>query len=637
MGGIMKRFSTVLMGAVVFSTLFLVSAQKTNAAEVLTPNQMKSQMTDQDIKEATPHKEKAAGTDDLGMTIDQTQPAISERSAYPDVNNYIYQNNFKHPDITSELHQFAMFGYNTNDGKPTGVVVHYTDNPNNYSARNEANYVINGGWQSAFVHTFIDASSILNIHDTDYGAWGSGAVGNKYFAQFEMVTAKNFNDFAKTTSYSAWYTAYLLNKYKLTPSLAQEHNGVGSIWSHSNVTTYLGGTDHTDPDAYFAKYGYSMGQFYNLVKKYYNEITNQAVNQGSMDHLTANEQVLHTDGWHITSQSTNYPYSFIIVINQKTGQEYKRYAIYRNQRNDVANAYPNVANAAKSGFSLNVPVTDAMRGNTYKIISRYAQTPSGEGSYKDYNFANTVTVPAVTKQNKASMDSLTADKNTLRVSGWHASDETKRRNYHYLILMDASTNKEIRRIQVNNVARKDVQNAYPNIYNALNSGFNLSTTVDAKLKGKKVYVISRYSATSNADSNYVDYKFNNTVTVPGGTTGNKNIGSMDQLAQIGNQLVINGWHAASSANGKGYSFLILMNKDTEKEITRYRINRNQRNDVYNVYPDVYGTQNSGFHLSQTITNNLKNKRVYVISRYSNSASGEGAYVDHPFTNVLTIK
>jgi len=331
---------------------------------------------------------------------------------------------------------------------------------------------------------------------------------------------------------------------------------VGSIWSHSNVTTYLGGTDHTDPDAYFAKYGYSMGQFYNLVKKYYNEMTNQAVNQGSMDHLTANEQVLHTDGWHITSQSTNYPYSFIIVINQKTGQEYKRYAIYRNQRNDVANAYPNVANAAKSGFSLNVPVTDAMRGNTYKIISRYAQTPSGEGSYKDYNFANTVTVPAVTKQNKASMDSLTADKNTLRVSGWHASDETKRRNYHYLILMDASTNKEIRRIQVNNVARKDVQNAYPNIYNALNSGFNLSTTVDAKLKGKKVYVISRYSATSNADSNYVDYKFNNTVTVPGGTTGNKNIGSMDQLAQIGNQLVINGWHAASSANGKGYSFLI---------------------------------------------------------------------------------
>ncbi len=220
MGGIMKRFSTVLMGAVVFSTLFLVSAQKTNAAEVLTPNQMKSQMTDQDIKEATPHKEKAAGTDDLGMTIDQTQPAISERSAYPDVNNYIYQNNFKHPDITSELHQFAMFGYNTNDGKPTGVVVHYTDNPNNYSARNEANYVINGGWQSAFVHTFIDASSILNIHDTDYGAWGSGAVGNKYFAQFEMVTAKNFNDFAKTTSYSAWYTAYLLNKYKLTPSIS---------------------------------------------------------------------------------------------------------------------------------------------------------------------------------------------------------------------------------------------------------------------------------------------------------------------------------------------------------------------------------------------------------------------------------
>ena len=124
--------------------------------------------------------------------------------------------------------------------------------------------------------------------------------------------------------------------------------------------------------------------------------------------------------------------------------------------------------------------------------------------------------------------------------------------------------------------------------------------------------------------------------MPGGTTGNKNIGSMDQLAQAGNQLVINGWHAASNADGKNYSFLILMNKDTGKEIMRYRINRNQRNDVYNVYPDVYGTRQSGFHLNQAITAKLKNKRIYVISRYANSASGEGSYVDHSFTNILSI-
>lgn len=634
-----KNSIAILIGIATLSAFCLSNGNNVSAAEVLSPSQMKERLTTEDTKEATPIMPKRDNTDDIGMPINSVQSATTPatRASYPNVNSYILQNNYRHPNITKELHQFEMFDYKTNDGKPSGVVVHYTDNPTNFSARNEADYVINGGWQSAFVHTFIDAGSILNIHDTDYGAWGSGSVGNKYFAQFEMVTARNFDDFAKTTSYSAWYTAYLLQQYHLKPSLAQANYGVGTIWSHSNVTQYLGGTDHTDPDAYFAKYGYSMSEFYSLVTKYYNEMINKETNQGSMDHLTANDQVLHTDGWYISSQSSKYPYSFIIVINQKTGREYKRYAINRNQRNDVANAYPNVANAAKSGFSLNVPVTEAMRGNTYKIISRYAQNASGEGSYKDYNFTNTVTVPAAKKQNKASMDSLTADKNALHISGWHASDDAKGRNYHYLILMDANANKEIRRIRVNNVVRKDVQNVYPNIYNTLNSGFNLSTTVDAKLKGKKIYVISRYSATSNADSNYVDYKFNNTVTVPGGTTGNKNIGSMDQLAQAGNQLVINGWHAASNADGKNYSFLILMNKDTGKEIMRYRINRNQRNDVYNVYPDVYGTRQSGFHLNQAITAKLKNKRIYVISRYANSASGEGSYVDHSFANVLTIK
>ncbi len=430
----------------------------------------------------------------------------------------------------------------------------------------------------------------------------------------------------------------MLNKYNLTPSLAQNNNGVGTIWSHSNVTTYLGGTDHTDPDAYFAKYGYSMSQFYELTKHYYDQIADQNDNKGSMDHLTANEKELHTDGWHATSQSANYPYSFLIVINQKTGKEYKRYAINRNQRNDVANAYPNITNAAKSGFSLSIPVTDLMRGNTYKIISRYAQTASGEGSYKDYSFSNTVAVPAVTKQNKASMDSLTANKSTLQLSGWHASDDTEGRNYHYLLLMDATTNKEIRRVRVNNVNRKDVQNAYPNIYNSLNSGFNLSTNIDAKLKGKKVYVISRYSATSNADSNYVDYKFGNTVTIPTDQLAvNKNVGSMDQLALKGNQLVINGWHAASKSEGKGYSYLILMNKDTEKEITRYRINRNTRNDVQKAYPDIYGAAQSGFNLTTNVTAKMKGAHMYVISRYAKNASGEGEYIDHSFTNTVAVK
>ena len=45
--------------------------------------------------------------------------------------------------------------------------------------------------------------------------------------------------------------------------------GLGTIWSHSEVSQYLGNTNQTDPDDYFAKYGYDMGQFYELVNQYY--------------------------------------------------------------------------------------------------------------------------------------------------------------------------------------------------------------------------------------------------------------------------------------------------------------------------------------------------------------------------------
>lgn len=274
----MKKKLSKLVILIIFVCSLIPAGGNTYAARVMTPDQMKNELTEQDIKEATPYQKKADNTDDIGMPITGEAPKeVKPAAGYPNVNNYIIQKNFQHPNIVKELHKFSMFSYGTKDKLPTGIVIHYTANPNNFSARSEANYQINGGWKSAFVHTFIDAGTILNIHDTNYGAWGCGPVGNKYFVQFEMVTARNFDDFAKTTSYSAWYTAYLLRQYDLAPSLAQANRGVGTVWTHHNVTTYLGGTDHTDPTAYFAKYGYDINQFYSLVKRYYDNFTRETV------------------------------------------------------------------------------------------------------------------------------------------------------------------------------------------------------------------------------------------------------------------------------------------------------------------------------------------------------------------------
>lgn len=87
-------------------------------------------------------------------------------------NSYIAKHKLQTPKITKEWHTFEMFGYKTKDGRPNGIVFHQTADPHTYSARSEANYEINTGWKNAFVHTFVDAKTILNIHNTDYGCWG---------------------------------------------------------------------------------------------------------------------------------------------------------------------------------------------------------------------------------------------------------------------------------------------------------------------------------------------------------------------------------------------------------------------------------------------------------------------------------
>ncbi|KRM20954.1 KxYKxGKxW signal domain protein [Latilactobacillus graminis DSM 20719] len=736
----------------------LAKMDEVNAAEVLTPSQMKSQLTEQDTKEATPigktDQTNTSDKDDVGMPIDskaKSQQSNELRSIYPDVNSYILKNNFQHPDVTQELHAFSMFNYKTSDKKPTGVVIHYTDNPNNYSARNEANYEINGGWQSAFVHTFIDAGTILNIHNTDFGAWGCGPVGNKYFTQFEMVTARNFNDFAKTTSYSAWYTAYLLKKYNLTPTLAQAHNGVGTIWTHHDVTQYLGGTDHTDPDAYFAKYGYSTSQFFGLVMHYYNQMK---VNIGDLNSATISNNNLHVRGWHVSSDSKNRQFSYLflmdanngrelkrykidrknrtdvnnaypnvinslisgfdanltltpdlygkkvkvmsryssdsagnansvdyqfkkvisipeltaasldnfsikgnsiqirgwhassfsskarnsyLILTDSKGNEYKRYKISRLQRPDVAKTYPNIPNSGMSGFKLTIPITRTMSGKTFKVISRYATQVDGEGLVNDWRFNKQITLPKVANENKFSMDQGWMDNNQIHIAGWHAIDDIVAKPFHTLIFMDTITNKELYRTSINNKKRVDVQKAYPEIANSLNSGFNVDVKLNNKLRNKSIYVISRYSANRNANKDYLDVRLSRDIHPIRMNNSATNLAILDKFKQSNNILNLKGWHATNAAKGKKYHYLILMDRNTNSETGRVMVSNTARPDVKKAYSNIYKAENSGFVKSITLNNVSKGKYLYVISRYTSDRKGNRNYIDYIFGQTVLTK
>ena len=211
----------------------------------------------------------------------QTQTAKAETSA---INDYINNNNIKPVSIQYREGTFDQwFGYENGVGKPEGVVIHETATPG-ATAENEVTY-FNREWKNAqtYVHAFVDDKSIINIHSADYGVWGAGPTANAKYIQVELCEVWTTDAFARSVANQAYYTAAKLVQYNLpfTPGV--------TVVSHNDVSKMYGETSHTDPVGYFAKWGYSMQQFDDLVGKYYNQLKGDTTtNSGSNNNTNTN-------------------------------------------------------------------------------------------------------------------------------------------------------------------------------------------------------------------------------------------------------------------------------------------------------------------------------------------------------------
>ena len=150
-----------------------------------------------------------------------------------------------------------------------GVVVHASANPN-ASIDAEINYMTNN-YKNAFTHAWAGHDKIIEISNTDYPCWGAGAIANKRFAQIETTEDKRLTKQQKlqVIDHAAYWAAVQLVYYKL-PCKDASKDGNGTVWGHVHVSKYLGGTDHTDPIAYFNSVGVSWNDFYKQVERYYN-------------------------------------------------------------------------------------------------------------------------------------------------------------------------------------------------------------------------------------------------------------------------------------------------------------------------------------------------------------------------------
>ena len=121
-------------------------------------------------------------------------------------------------------------------------------------------------YNSAFVHAFVDGNRIIETAPTDYLSWGAGPYGNERYINVEIVHTHDYDSFARSMNNYADYAATQLQYYGLKPNSA-ENDGSGTVWTHSAISRWLGGTDHADPHGYFKQHNYSYNELYDLINE----------------------------------------------------------------------------------------------------------------------------------------------------------------------------------------------------------------------------------------------------------------------------------------------------------------------------------------------------------------------------------
>lgn len=340
-------------------------------------------------------------------------------------------------------------------------------------------------------------------------------------------------------------------------------------------------------------------------------------NRGSLDQMQVQGSQLQVSGWHATNQSVSQPTHMIILYDQSQNRELARKTVNRVWRNDVAQAYPGIENANQSGFSTSFNVMPEFANDNIQVVSRWTGSMDGNSDFTDYWF------PArrifTDNANRANLDSATATNGQLTISGWHATNQSIGKNYHYIIVWDQNLGHEVaRQLVTTGQSRNDVAQAFPGIYNANNSGFKVSFNISSAINNDNLQFISRWTDDPAGNGNATDYWFGEFNLDHG------NYANLDNFSTDKNGINVAGWHASNQAYGKNYHYIILLDNTTGKEIARQMVS-GSRQDVANVYPTISNAINSGFNYRFNLyLPNYYGHQLQLVSRWTNDYAGNGA-------------
>lgn len=343
-------------------------------------------------------------------------------------------------------------------------------------------------------------------------------------------------------------------------------------------------------------------------------------NRGHLDSISLDKNnILNVRGWQASDDSYRLNNSFVIIYDTDRRKEIARVSYIPQLRSDVAkSSYAGgIANSLYSGFDLNIDLKKYnIAGRNIQVVMR----KSIDGNNHDSQFVDIWSAPhEFSNQNKGHLDNIElGPNNILHVRGWHAADSSRALKYAMLIVYDASSNHEIKRINYTPLLRRDVaDSAYAGkVFDSLHSGYDLNIDLgNYFVYGKDLQIVMRYSADSDAaDTQFVD------VWSSSFHINNRNKAVLEQLnLELGNGVHVRGWHVADASALLKNAMIIIYDTTSKHEITRVNYVPQQRKDVLkSSYAGKIGDSlNSGFDMDIDLKNYpITGKKIQVIMRYS---------------------
>lgn len=245
-------------------------------------------------------------------------------------------------------------------------------------------------------------------------------------------------------------------------------------------------------------------------------------NYGWLDSANYSNGQLTVTGWNAVqyNNETNTAglHHYLIIFDRTTNRQLASVDITGQKivRPDVARIYPNAFDSIESGFSHSFNInSSAWLTDQLALVSRYSLVSTGNGdngngsSHVDF----WLNIARPDWRNVSYLDQAALSGNQLIVSGWHATTQSYFEPYHFLIIFDDTTGRQVGSYMINSsVDRPDVAKVYPGIYNSARSGFiaNLNLGADRSWTTDRLSLISRYSRynVGNGDvgrGGYTDY------------------------------------------------------------------------------------------------------------------------------------